>query len=257
MEELTIRSTYDGSRQPALFFFPEGKRSVPLVVGLHTWSYSRENQREHYLPLCRKYGWALLLPEFRGPSLADNPDRENACGSDAAICDIADAVNHVCVRYPVDRSRVYLLGCSGGGFAALLAAAKHPGLFRAADVWCPVTDLPEWHRFSRETGQTYHLHLEACLGGTPDEARGEYEKRSPAGLAAALAGISLFLHHGKRDRVVPYSQSLRLALELERRMPGNFYFDFFDGEHEQKPEQSFRWFAGLAGEECRNIAITG
>ncbi len=257
IQELLIRSAYDGTCQPALFHFPDGKTDVPMVVGLHTWSYSRSNQLEHYLPLCRKYGWALLLPEYRGPSLADNPDRRNACGSDAAIGDIAEAVHKVRSCYPVDRNRVFLLGCSGGGFAALLAAAKHPGIFRAVDVWCPVTDLVDWHRFSRENELGYHRHLEACLGGSPESLRSEYERRSPIGFAEALSELPLSLHHGKHDEIVPYSQSLKLALELERRGAKEFFFDFFDGEHEQKPELSFRWFAELAGEANFNTEITG
>ena len=80
--ELQIPSSLDGSLQPSLFYHPSQGQGAPVphVVGLHTWSYDRFNQVETYLPLCQRFGWALLLPEFRGPNLASNPNRLDACG---------------------------------------------------------------------------------------------------------------------------------------------------------------------------------
>ena len=80
MDEIRVTSTVDGSPEPSLFHHPGGDEAVPLVVGLHSWSYDRFNQRDNYLPLCRRYGFALLLPEFRGPNLTGNPRRREACG---------------------------------------------------------------------------------------------------------------------------------------------------------------------------------
>ncbi|MDD3155643.1 MAG: hypothetical protein PHS41_12330, partial [Victivallaceae bacterium] len=60
----------------------------------------------------------------------------------------------------------------------------------------------------------------------------------------------------RHDEIVPYRHSLEMALELEKRSK-NFYFDFFDGAHEQYPELSFAWFATLAGKSTRLQEITG
>ena len=135
--EIEFISPADGSRQPALLAVPEFPGLRPLVVGLHTWSFDRHNQIQNYLPLCREKGWALLLPEFRGPNLIGNPNRGTACGSRTVRQDIAASVRHVLANYPIDPSRVFLLGCSGGGMAALLTAADEPELFSAVDVWWP------------------------------------------------------------------------------------------------------------------------
>ena len=51
MKELQIKSSLDGTLQPSLFYHPQTEKPVPLVVGLHTWSYDRFNQRDTYLPL--------------------------------------------------------------------------------------------------------------------------------------------------------------------------------------------------------------
>ena len=73
--EIAVRSTVDGSKEPSLLYIPETahEKTVPLVVGLHTWSYDRFNKMDAYLPFCKSRGWALLLPEFRGPNLRTNP----------------------------------------------------------------------------------------------------------------------------------------------------------------------------------------
>lgn len=246
MRELLVTSTYDGTLQPSLFYHPGGG-AVPLVVGLHTWSFARDNQVENYLPLCEKYGWALLLPEFRGPNLASNPAFALACGSAAARQDVADAVEYAAANFPTDRKNIFLLGCSGGGQMALLAAASSPGLYRAADVWCPVIDLVEWRRFLIATGQRYAGEIEACLGGTPEERAEEYRLRSASSYLDELSRLPLSLHHGRHDKIVPREQSLALVRELDKRSPEAFYFDFFDGGHEQFPARSFEWFSRLAG----------
>ena len=256
-DTLQIKSSLDGSLQPSLYFHPGTGTPVPLVVGLHTWSYDRYNQMETYLPLCERYGWALLLPEFRGPNLASNPHKADACGSPKAVRDILDAVEHTVRISPIDRANIFLLGCSGGGHAALLAAEKAPEMFRAVDVWCPVSGLAAWHRHLTETGQHYVHDMEACLGGTPESVPDEYALRSPAEHIASLRDLPLSIHHGRHDDVVPYRHSLEFVQKLEALGAEEVYFEVFDGEHEQFPEHSFEWFARLADQRDAAVRITG
>ena len=207
--------------------------------------------------MCEKYGWALLLPEFRGPNLASNPNSADACGSLKARRDILDAVDHVLRTAPVDRENVFLLGCSGGGHAALLTAEDAPEVFRAVDAWCPVSDLAAWHRHLTETQQHYVHDLEACLGGPPTVRPFEYADRSPSGRPAALKSLSVSIHHGRHDTVVPYRHSAEFVRRLEAAGAENVYFELFDGEHEQFPSHSFEWFARLASRADAAVRITG
>ena len=257
--ELQIPSSLDGSLQPSLFYHPSQGQGVPvpLVVGLHTWSYDRFNQVETYLPLCQRFGWALLLPEFRGPNLASNPTRLDACGGRKARRDVLDAVEYVCRNSSIDRSNIFLLGCSGGGQAALLTAADAPEVFRAVDVWCPVSDLSAWHRFLLETGQKYSADMEICLGGTPDERPDEYAVRSPSSYIESLKRIPLSIHQGRHDDVVPWRLSLEHARKLVSSGAEELYFEVFDGGHEQFPSHSFEWFARLADRDDAAVRITG
>lgn len=256
--EIDFPSPADGSRQPALLAVPEGPGKCPLVVGLHTWSFDRYNQIENYLPLCRQRGWGLLLPEFRGPNLAGNPNRSTACGSKAIRQDIAASVRHVLSNFRIDPTRVFLLGCSGGGLAALLTASEEPDLFAAVDVWCPVTNLVSWHRFHKGRDH-YAEDLEYFLGGTPITAAAEYAERSPVSHIEKLKDLPLSLHHGRSDDLVPESDSEAFVQRMKTIGAKNFYYDFFDGGHEQFPEQSFAWFerrGRLAG-DVSGTEITG
>ncbi len=222
---------------------------VPLVVGLHTWSYDRFNQLEQMLPYCRERGWALLLPEFRGPNLSTNPRARQACASPYARQDVLDALERVAADHSIDRERVLLLGGSGGGHMALMLAGHAPQLWKGVSSWVPITDLAAWHRENPD----YASHVAACCGGGPGvdpDVDEEYRDRSPLGLAKELASVNLSLHHGRFDPVVYYSHSWRLALEMEKHGANRFFFEIFDGEHDIHYDRAFNWFDMLAGHEA-------
>lgn len=257
LEEILVRSSVNGSQEPALWFHPGGADPVPLVVGLHTWSYDRFNQVEGMLPRCRELGWALLLPEFRGPNLSSNPRAEQAAGSPAAIRDIYDALDLVTQRYPVQQNARFLLGGSGGGHMALLTAAASPKSWRGVSAWVPITDLAAWYAENPD----YAEHVAACCGGAPDaseESRSRYRERSPLNYLDTLAQVNLSVHHGRHDEVVSYSHSWKLAQALEQRDAEHFYLEIFDGAHDIHYDTAFSWFRKqLKKELVQGIRLTG
>ncbi len=243
MNEIHVKSSLDDSSQPSLFEFPAGVENAPLLVGLHTWSFDRFNQVGKMLPLCRERGWALLLPEFRGPNTAANPRAREACASRLARQDVLDAVEHVASAYPVDRSRIMALGGSGGGHMALMMAACAPKLWRAVSAWVPITDLAAWLD-AKGQESTYGKGIMACCGGTPGDSpaiAAEYRERSPINHVPALREATLSVHHGRHDRSVPYTHTFNLALAMEKAGAPRFYFDIFDGGHELRYDAAFRW----------------
>lgn len=255
--ELEFVSTGDGSTEKALFFRPDGGGPVPLVVGLHTWSYDRFNQLEPMLPFCRQRGWALLLPEFRGPNLANNPRARQACASPLARRDILDAVARVEADYPVDPERIFILGGSGGGHMALMMAAEAPRRWKGVSAWVPITDLAAWHGENPD----YAGHVVACCGGEPGENPAtdrEYRDRSPIHFIEELSAATLSVHHGRYDEVVPYRQSWRLAEKLEEAGAERFFFEIFNGGHDIHYERAFGWFDVLLGDEdAESERLTG
>ena len=85
MQEIQVASTLDGLLQPALFEAATVETPRPLLVGLHTWSADRNNQRDTLLPLAHERNWNLLLPEFRGPNLVSNAIDHAASGTKVLV----------------------------------------------------------------------------------------------------------------------------------------------------------------------------
>jgi len=225
---IQVKSTLDDTDQPCYFWAPEkaSSESVPLIVGLHTWS-ADYTQLDHYrvvLRYAQKSGWAFVGPNFRGPNKTPQ-----GCGSDLAVQDIIDAVNYAKGKVKIDASRVYIIGGSGGGHMTLLMLGRHPEVFAAGTAFCPITDVARWHADSLEDhpgrGKGYAKMLESACGGTPADKPYEYRHRSPlTWLARAKekcvpAYICTGIHDGWKGSV-PVGHSFRafnvLADEKDR-----------------------------------------
>jgi poly(3-hydroxybutyrate) depolymerase len=189
----------DGSEQPAFVMLPRGfeaeGRERPLLVSLHSWSADYTQRREDLEPLAMAEGWIYLFPDFRGRN-----DKPEACGSELAQQDILDAVAWAKGQYPVDDSRVYLVGTSGGGHMTMLMAAKHPEVWAAASAWVGISDLTAWHE--RHAEANYGAMLRGCTGGAPGsgaEVDEEYRKRSPLPWMAGAKDVPLDIAAGIKD----------------------------------------------------------
>ncbi len=223
-----VKSSIDGTEQPCYFWAPEAakERAVPLVVGLHTWSYDYTKFGSYVAAYshAKKSGWAFVGPNFRGPN-----NTPQGCGSDLAVQDVIDAVSYAKSHAKIDPRRVYIIGGSGGGHMTLLAVGRHPEVFAAGAAFCPITDLARWHADSLlhhpGRGKHYARMMEAACGGTPAEKPGEYAHRSPlTWLARAReAGVPVYIVTGIHDGwkgSVPVGHSFRafniLADEKDR-----------------------------------------
>jgi len=252
-EEVAVESSLDGSREPALLWMPTGDTPPQaLVVGLHTWSADRFNQCKPMLPFCEARGWALLLPEFRGPNLASNPRALEAAGGPLARRDLVDATRHVlATRFAGGRPARFLVGGSGGGHMALQVAGREAFAWDAVSSWCPITDLAAW----QQENAHYRPHIEAVCGGAPGAGApvdARYREKSPLHAAPQLATVRLQLAHGRHDSSVPYSHSWRMAQAIEACGPAHFYFHLFEGGHEAHLDEAFAFFEKtLHGENGR------
>ena len=212
-----VKSSLDGTLQPCYFWAPEAakEKSVPLIVGLHTWS-ADYRQTSHYatvLKYAREKGWAMVGPNFRGPNKTPP-----ACGGDPAVQDIVDAVDYAKAHAKIDAARVYIVGGSGGGHMTLLMLGRHPEVFAAGAAFCPITDLARWHADSLlkhpGRGKHYAAMLEQACGGTPAEKPEEYARRSPLSWLAnaRAAGVPAYIVTGIHDGwkgSVPVGHSFR------------------------------------------------
>jgi pimeloyl-ACP methyl ester carboxylesterase len=135
-------------------------------------------------------------------------------GSELAVQDVVDAVEHLKKTHAVDANRIYLIGVSGGGHMAMLMAGRHPEIWAGVSAWCGISDLAAWHAEHLKGGRpdNYAADIEAALGGPPtgpslDEAR----QRSPLIHLARARNVPLDLNHGIHDGrtgSVPFRHSL-------------------------------------------------
>ena len=212
--EAAYRCSYDDTEQRTLLFKPadlEPDQKVPLVVTLHTWSGNyRQTAHVDVARWCVEKGWIFVHPNFRGPNW--HPD---ACGSEAAVSDIRDAVKWAKETMPVDSESVYLVGTSGGGYMSLLMAGRAPELWSGVSAWVPISDLAQWHSDSLRLKNKYHEHMEKSCGGPPgssEEVDEQYRRRSPNTWLSAKIEVPIDINTGINDGhtgSVPVSHSLR------------------------------------------------
>jgi dienelactone hydrolase len=215
--DVRIRSTADGREQPAMWLPPSRPGPRPLLVVLHSWS---NRYRQHlgivYARWAQRHGWAMIAPNFRGVNVTPQ-----AAGSDLAVRDVLDAVDHAARAAEVDERRVFLVGFSGGGMMSLLMAGRHPERFAGAVAWVPVHDLLDWHAYNAGfvPPRGYASHIEQACGGDPryvPRARRSCERRSPRRWLerARRAGVPVYLGHGLGDTLVPPGAALRAFNQL-------------------------------------------
>lgn len=212
VKEVTYRSKADDGDQSALFYVPETSKPTALLVALHPWSadYRSGTDGPAYAKECIRRGWAMVHPNFRGPN-----NRPEAVGSELVVQDILSSVEFAKQQANIDPERIYLVGVSGGGYAALLLAGRSPETWTAVSAWVPIADLSVWHQESRyETKRVYWRHLEAACGGPPgasEEVDQQYKLRSAVTWLPEAKEVPIDINAGIHDGhsgSVPVSHSL-------------------------------------------------
>ncbi len=156
-----------GKTQPLRLFVPkslDAKKPVPIVVALHGAGGSENLFFEgygagHIVKECEKRGWLLVAP--RSPL---------GFGGGPPAKAILDALGE---RYPIDRSKVFVVGHSMGAAQTVALCQENPGLFAGA----------------------------AALGGGGGRVK-----------QAAFAKLPFFIGVGDKDFALPGAKALAKAL---------------------------------------------
>jgi pimeloyl-ACP methyl ester carboxylesterase len=155
---IEIPSPQDGNIQKAYFFKSTSGVPEPLVVSLHQWTadYSRFDS---LADLCRSKNINYVHPDFRGSN-----NTKNACCSDLAISDIDESIRFAIKNANVDTSRIYVIGASGGGFAALSSFMKSKIHIRKFSAWASICDLVLWYNECKIMQNKYPGEILKCTG---------------------------------------------------------------------------------------------
>jgi dipeptidyl aminopeptidase/acylaminoacyl peptidase len=172
-------------------------------------------------------GWNIVVPDHRG-STGHGREYTQALRGQWGVLDVADTV--AVARWVVQHgiaapNSMVVMGGSAGGFTALSAVAAAPGLFAAAAVAYPVTNLADLpvnsHRFEQ--------HYTDLLVGPWPQAGDVYRSRSPLSWPERFVGTPLLVLHGDADPVVSVQQSIAFV-DGVRNAGGDAQLHIYAGE---------------------------
>jgi dipeptidyl aminopeptidase/acylaminoacyl peptidase len=205
---LTIPNGSDGKHLP-LILNPHGGPMGPR----DNWGFNWETQ------LLASRGYAVMQVNYRGSGGFGKAFEDAAYGGwDTTIMnDLIDAVNWAIAKDKVDKDRICIYGGSFGGYAALMAPVKAPGMFKCAFGYVGMYDAKLQMKLSdtskSEAGMRY---LVRAFG----ESKAERNEMSPITHAEEL-DLPIYLAAGARDPRCPpeHTEAMFEALEKAGNKP--------------------------------------
>lgn len=211
----------DGLELPLFLTLPKGVNDgpLPMVLLVHGgpafhdfWGF------DHNIQFLANRGYAVLRVNFRGSTGYGRKFQEAGFGEMGRKIqdDLDDAVKWAIAGGIADPDNIAIMGTSYGGYAALTAAWKGNGLYKAAIAYAAVSDMT----FQTENYPkfwTLHLQNWTQYTGDPQDAkiRENLDDISPINHVEEF-NIPLLLIHGTNDRVVDVRQSKILQEKLEK-----------------------------------------
>jgi dipeptidyl aminopeptidase/acylaminoacyl peptidase len=199
---------------------PAGK--VPMVVLPHggpyeivdRWQFNEEAQ------LLASRGYAVLQVNFRGSGGygMDFIDAGLHEWGGKMQTDITDATRAVLDKHAIDPSKICIYGASYGAYAALMAVATEPGIYKCAAGYAGVYDL----NIMRSQGDiTWRASGRAYLSDVVKSDPAWLNDRSPTYLAGRIKAPVLLIHGGQDQRTpVAHAEAMRRALIGAGNPPG-------------------------------------
>lgn len=222
----SVVSSLDGYVDRFHYYRSTSLTLKPLVVSIHQWSTDYRHFHNSMAKETRSKNWNFIFPDIRGAN-----NHPKACGSEYVISDIDEVISWAVKYLPVDTSRIYIIGASGGGFNALchLMKSKRPACVYS--VWVPITDLCRWYYESQTRNPKYAADIMKCIcEGKDSFSPGVAKKRSPLYWdtpAERLQNVRIYLHAGIHDGytgAVPIIHTLAFYNKLLKDMgaPENY-----------------------------------
>jgi dipeptidyl aminopeptidase/acylaminoacyl peptidase len=205
-------SSKDGKNQNFYFHSTSSKSPKPLVVSLHTWS-GDYSQADPIANSIRQMDWNYLHPDFRGAN-----NSFEACLSDLVIADIDDAIDYALKNFNVDRTNIFVIGVSGGGYATVGHFFKTKHKIKMHMAWAPIVDLEAWYFQTIRSGRKYSSDIISCTSKNNSFDLNEMRRRSPLHWPVPnLKNKNLEIYAGINDGYdgsVPISHSIKMYNKL-------------------------------------------
>ncbi len=211
----SIQSTLDKNTQVFYYDKSTASKAKPLVVELHSWSNTADSQKDILAEQAHAKKWNYILPNFRGVN-----NHLKACCSEFVIADIDEAIDWALKYMKVDKTNIYVVGNSGGGYATMAMYMKSRHNIRAFSAWSSISDLATWHEESVERKNKYAAEIIQCTSanGVFDDQKAR--ERSPLFWETpikkrrnSVLQIYAGIHDGYTGSV-PISQSIKFYNKL-------------------------------------------
>lgn len=128
--------------------------------------------------------------------------------------DLIDGVKWAIGENYADPKRICVFGASFGGYSAMMAPIRAPGLFKCAVGYAGVYDLKMMYDHDVSSSKFERSFFDKTLGKDP----AELAANSPDKLVDKI-DIPVFLVHGEDDQVAPFAQfkAMRAALDAAHK----------------------------------------
>ncbi len=204
----------DSLRLAAEVYLPEGKGSHPAVCICHGVPAKRtpDPSDRGYPLLARKFcneGFVSFIFNFRGTG-----ESEGNFDMLGWTRDLKAALDYLSQLDEVDKSRLSLMGFSGGAMASVYCAANDKRVSSVVACACPARffDISEFHRieeFLAHCRQVGIIRDSSFPPSVKEWARG-FDEVSPLKWIGKISPRPLLIVHGDSDLTVPLSHAREL-----------------------------------------------
>lgn len=245
----------DGLDLHGFLTVPKGTsgKGLPMVVMPHggpfgifdVWGFDHDTQ------LLAEAGYAVLQVNYRG---SGNHGRAfQAAGAKqwggTMQDDLTDATQWAIREGIADPERICIYGASYGGYAALMGAAKEPGLYRCAAGYVGVYDLPKMREDNKRIGRWATTWSDDWIGSDMQVL----VSNSPNRLADRIK-VPVFLAAGGEDERAPIEHSKMMERALRAAgVPVETLYYPDEGHGFYKPEHKREFYKRLLAFLHKNI----
>ncbi|MGY1497414.1 S9 family peptidase [Streptomyces sp. QTS52] len=223
------------------------RRDLPAVVNVHGGPWARNSFAfDEEAQLLANRGYACVQVNFRGSTGYGKHFRNIGAKQWAAAMhtDLLDAVKHLVASGGIDASRVAIMGCSYGGYAALVGAAFTPDVFRCAIDLCGPSNLLTL----LAAGAPYRTPLQAFMYANVGDPETEHDmlwERSPLSRVHDIS-IPVLVAQGANDVRVTQQEAEQIVVALKDKGLPHEYLLFPDEGHGlARPQNREAYYAAV------------